>query len=173
MHNLLADLLGADSTCLANFQAAGVGGSPMEKTAVEKQLGVLRAVRDDVASGHALRTARKFLAAEIFDDLIGQAVHLLDAGYFVAAAAVSGSALEGGLRESAQHHGIRVSSSDDASALNQKHLQAGVYTLVRRKQVEVWIGIRNQADHGQVTQISGNDVAGMITGVRELLATLL
>lgn len=27
--------------------------------------------------------------------------------------------------------------------------------------------------NGHVTQISGNDVAGMLTGVRELLATLL
>jgi hypothetical protein len=51
--------------------------------------------------------------------------------------------------------------------------QAGVYTIIRRKQVEVWAGIRNHVDHGHFDQATREDVGGMLASFRQLLGAEL
>ena len=169
-HACLAGLLGAQSVYANRFVAAEKGG---QETQLETQLGILRAVRDDVLNGRALETAHTQVAAEIFDDLFDQATHLKKAGYHVAAASLCGAALEAAMRDAAPRHNLSARATDDLSTLNQKYGAAGVYTIVRRKEVEVWAGVRNQADHGHVDQFTPEDVTAMLAGVRSFLPTLL
>ena len=55
--------------------------------------GILRAAREDYANGY-LFDIKQLIAAEVFDDLLEQAEHLLDAGYQEAAAVLAGAVLE-------------------------------------------------------------------------------
>ena len=74
---------------------------------------------------------------------------------------------------SAPRMGVRVSPGDDLSALNQKFAQADVYTVIRRKQIEVGAGIRNNVDHGHFDQVTTADVEEMLASVQQFLGAEL
>jgi hypothetical protein len=124
-------------------------------------------------SGHALRTAHRLVQAGVFDDLLDQAGHLLVGGYYLPAASLVGAVLEATMRSSAPRMGVRVSPGDDLSALNQKFAQADVYTVIRRKQIEVGAGIRNNVDHGHFDQVTTADVEEMLASVQQFLGAEL
>ena len=45
-----------------------------------------------------------------------------------------------------------------------------VYSRLRQKQIVVWIGVRNAADHGRFDEFGESDVADLIRGARDFLA---
>jgi hypothetical protein len=55
-------------------------------------------------------------------------------------------------------------------SLNTKCGDAGVYNRLEQKQVAVWIGLRNHADHAEFDQYTADDVRRMLDGVTEFLA---
>ena len=169
----LVGALGEGHVYVQQFKAAGTGRSMHEKEDVEQELGVLRAALEDATNGYLLRTARVLLAAELLSDMTDQPVHLIENGYYIPGASLLGAVLESGLREAARKRGVSVRPRDDLSTLNQKCADANVYTVIQRKRVEVWAGIRNHADHGHFNDIAENDVRVMSTEVQTFLATLL
>jgi hypothetical protein len=137
---------------------------------VDSCIGILEAVQSDLQSGR-LRSFRRMVEAEVFADLIGMAEHILDNGYYGAAAALMGGVLESGLRDIAQSRGVALGASGDLAGLNGRLAQAGVYNAVRQKEVQYFIDIRNKAAHGEFDQFSVDDAKKLTAGVRELLAT--
>ena len=113
------------------------------------------------------------IAADVFSDFMEMAEHLLDAGYKDPAASLIGAVLERGVRQVASEQGVKLKSRDDLSSLNAKCADAGVYKRLVQKKVQVWIGVRNHADHGEFDEYAESDVREMLNGVRDHLATYL
>jgi hypothetical protein len=137
---------------------------------VDSCVAIIEAVQGDLQGGR-LRSFRRMVEAEVFADFIGMAEHILDNGYYGAAAALMGGALERGLRDIAQSRDVRLGASGDLAGLNARLAQAGAYNAVRQKEVQYFIDIRNKAAHGHFDQFSRDDAKKLTEGVRELLAT--
>jgi hypothetical protein len=137
-------------------------------------LGILRAFREDVDDG-ALQRIADLVSAEVFDDFLSQADHLLSQSYAPAAASLAGAVLERDLRSRCAKRGIKVKSNDGISALNQKLVSAQPqeYSAVTSKKIEMWAKIRNEADHGHFESVEESDVRDMLSGIRNFAETHL
>lgn len=165
----LTNLLGGDHVYVENFRNRVEKG---HRGMVEAGKGILTAVREDVALGYLSRL-EALIAADVFSDFMEMAEHLLDAGYKDPAASLVGAVLERGLKQVASQRGVTVKARDDLSSLNAKCADAGVYNRLVQKKVQVWIGVRNHADHGEFDEYDESDVRDMVSGVRDHLATYL
>lgn len=122
-------------------------------------LGVLRAIREDVANGY-LTDLRSLIAAEVFTDFLEMADHLLGAGYHHAAASLAGAVLEDSLRRELASRGAKATGN--LESMNQIALDQNIYGPLVFKQVKVWIDIRNSADHGEWERVEADRVQSMI-----------
>ena len=52
-------------------------------------------------------------------------------------------------------------------------MSAGVYNNLVRKKIQVWIAVRNNADHGHVGECAADDIADMVGGIKRFLADRL
>lgn len=132
-------------------------------------LGVLRAALEDVELGiHG--GIRALLAGEIFTDFLEMASHLLAEGFYAPAASLAGAVLEDGLRQIGSRHGEKVRDRDDATSLNTRFGQSGIYTRLNQKRVQTAIDVRNLADHGRFEDFRAEDVRLMLATVEAFLA---
>jgi hypothetical protein len=138
----------------------------------ERGLAILRAAREDIAGGY-LRKVEAFVSAEVFDDFLDMAEHLLDNGYKDPAASLIGAVLEDGLRRICGSNNITVKSDDNISSLNQKLAQNHIYNPLQQRQIQVWNKLRDYADHGHFDQYEQDDVKEMLKGVRGFLSEYL
>lgn len=135
-------------------------------------VGALEALRGDYEAGH-LASLPELIHAELFGDFLEMASHLLDGGYKDAAAVVAGSTLEGHLRQLAEKSGI--SSVDGqghplkADRVNADLAKATVYEKTDQKAITAWLGLRNDAAHGDYDKYEGGQVALMVAGIRDLI----
>lgn len=118
-----------------------------------------------------LRDVQELIAGEIFKDFLEMADHLLENNYKDAAASLTGAVLEDGLRRIAQVGGVTVKARDEVGSLNQRCADAGLYNRLTQKRLQVWVDVRNNADHGNFREYSANDVKEMISGVTEFLGS--
>jgi hypothetical protein len=140
------------------------------KSTVAEGLGILTALREDLANGHLLANTRRLIAAAVFRDFLSMAKHLIDSGFKDPAASLTGAVLEDSLRRIAASKAIPVTSGDGIGSLNQKLAQATAYNAVVHAQVNVWRQIRNNADHGQFGEYTQAQVVDMHRGVSNLIA---
>lgn len=134
--------------------------------------GILKAVREDIDGGY-LKKVEDLVSADIFSDFLEMAVYLLQEGYKDPAASLGGAVLEDGLRRVATNKGIKFKTREDLNSLNQKLGAAGVYSRLTQKKVQVWIDVRNNADHGHFSGYEKSDVEDMLKGVQDLLEQFL
>jgi len=130
--------------------------------------GVLRALKTDIEKGY-LKTAHEIIQSEIFSDYIDMAEYLLSEGYKDAAAVIAGSTLEAHLKELAKSNNIDLilnQKQKKASSLNDDLTKAGVYSSAYQKQITAWLGIRNDAAHGNYSKYTAGQVDLMIQGIR-------
>jgi hypothetical protein len=168
-HSFLTNLLGNDHVYVRRFETGVEKAAPSRLNVGQ---GILRAVREDVEGGY-LTDFRTLISAEVFTDFLEMAEHLHDNGYKDPAASLTGAVLEDGLRKIADANGIRLREREDLSSLNGKLVSAGIYNNLMRKKIQVWIDVRNNADHGHFAEYVADDVADMIKGVRSFLADYL
>jgi len=124
---------------------------------VDSCVAIIEAVRDDLRTGR-LRSFRRLAEVEVFADFIDMAQHILDNGYYGAAASLTGGVLERGLRDIAEQNGIALGAAGNLPGLNARLAQAGVYNALRQKEVQYYIDIRNKASHGHFDQFTRDDV---------------
>lgn len=143
---------------------------------VERALGILRAVRDELQGGW-LVTARGLISAEVFADFLEMAEHLLEEDYKDAAAVMIGSVLEEHLRQLASREGITLTEvrkgrtvRKKAELLNAELRKAGVYNALDQKNVTSWLGLRNNAAHGEYDQYIKDQVVLLLGSVRDFIA---
>ena len=94
-------------------------------------------------------------------------------GYKDAAAVIAGSTLESHLRQLSNRLGIpsqATSKPKKADTLNAELAKARAYAGIDQKSVTAWLGLRNDAAHGNYSAYDKNQVALMISGIRDFIA---
>lgn len=135
-------------------------------------IGVLSAVRDDIAGGHLTRL-RELVHADVFSDFIEMSDHLLTNGYIHPAAGLAGGVLEEQLRLLCIKNDVQIedrSVPKKADAMNADLARAGVIDKNQQKIVTGWLGIRNSAAHGKFNDYTADQVSQFLAGLREFIA---
>ena len=133
-------------------------------------VGVLRAFREDLANGD-LAGIRTLVSAEVFTDFMGMADHLLAEGYHHAAASIAGAVLEDSLRRTLLERGAKATGN--LESMNQVALDTGLYGPPVYQQVKVWVGVRNDADHGNWSAVGPDRVSPMVRDLPTFLVQQL
>ncbi|HEX4950588.1 MAG TPA: hypothetical protein VFZ34_28235 [Blastocatellia bacterium] len=132
----------------------------------------LQALRDDYAEGK-LKSVLELIHADLFSDFLEMAGHLIEQGYKDPAAVISGSVLEEHLRKLCDKHSIDEKKPDGspkkADAMNAKLAGANVYSKLDQKNVTAWLGLRNDAAHGNYSAYTKDQVALLIQSVRDFI----
>jgi hypothetical protein len=166
---LLQTIFGLEHTYARNFESATtyLGVPTAQLYNAERGMGVLNAAAEDLVKGWAWQY-REVLHAEVFDDLLDMADHLLqDGGYVDAAAVLAGGALEGHLRSLSQKHNVPIGK---ATVMNEALWKKGVYTKPTWRMVQGWYDLRSDAAHQKPGHRLVPDVTSMITGVRNFIS---
>lgn len=135
---------------------------------VEQAFGVLLAAHEDYERD-ALFDAKQLIEAELFDDFLEQADHLLEADYYQPAAVIAGSVLEDGLRKLCVRHEIELSEKPKLDWMNAELAKAGVYNKLMQKKITSLADIRNNAAHGMWDEFSKTDVIDMLRDIRAFM----
>lgn len=146
----------------------GLSGRMLLVSNVNVSLGVLRAAKDDYENGHLLEL-RRLVEAEVIEDLLEQAEHLLDAGYWAPGAVVCGCVLEDALRRLCQAKAVPLPSKPKLDQMNADLAKAGVYNKLMQKRITALADIRNCAAHSKWNEFSKEDVEAMIRDTRAFL----
>ena len=163
----LVNFLGKTNEYTESFRA--VTNSPQDPNGARAGIGILESAREDIENGY-LQTYRQLIEADLLGGLMGQAEYLLEKGYLVAAAAIAGAALQQGLEELVKRHGLRLQNREDLNSLGDKLLQAEILDGIGRRQLSLFAGVRNAADHGQVEELNQERVESMVRGSVDFLA---
>jgi len=166
--NILARVFGCDSDHYTRFNELFHRLEHYDAT--QKALGILKGAADDYAHDY-LFDMRSAIAAEVFDDFLGQAEYLLSGDYDGPAAVIAGSVLEDGLRKLCQRRGIALGPKPKLDTMNAEMAKDGAYNLLVQKQVTALADLRNKAAHGQLDQFGHDDVVRMVAQVRSFMET--
>jgi len=192
-HSDLSDTLGLaavsalQTRCMAAVERATGGGSvyftkvsrprdpksQSEWNYLAAQVGVVQSLLHDIQAGY-LQTLEELVHGALFGDFLEMAQHLVESGYKDAAAVIAGSTLEAHLRQLCAKAGVPIEiggKPKKADALNSELAAAGVYSKLDQKNVTAWLGLRNDAAHGNYTSYDGARVGLLIDGIRHFVTT--
>jgi len=134
--------------------------------------GIVRALRDDFAAGY-MRTVEELVHADLFADFLEMADELLDKGYKDPAAVLAGSVLEEHLRKLAVRSSLDIETSDGkhkkTDTINADLAKVPVYNKTEQKAVTAWLGLRNDAAHGDYGKYDKGHVEALIRDVRAFM----
>jgi hypothetical protein len=164
--NLLSRMFGSDSVHYKNFDAQYP--KFRDYSPVNRALEVLRAATDDYGQGYLFNT-RILVEAEVFDEFLEQAEHLLDSGYYQPAAVVIRSVLEDGLRKLCARHDVTLAAKSKLGTMNAALAKQGVYSKLTQKRITELADIRNKAAHGEWDEFTKTDVENVLRDVRHLM----
>lgn len=170
--NLLERVFGPSSNYYTTFKESydmGLLNPNRSRYPLNHALGTLQAAQDDYHHGF-LFEVRNLITADVFDDFLSQAQHLLDAGYPAPAAVVAGSVLEDGLRKLCQRRNIALPEKPKLDVMNADLAKVGAYNKLTQKRITALADIRNNAAHGQWDQFKDQDVADMVSGIHSFMA---
>lgn len=164
--NLLSSVFGDDSAYFDTF-AEYTSGFVAPMQAKQGHGVVLAAQADYVANG--IFNVRQLVEAEVFDDFLEQAGHLLTSGYFQPAAVVIGCVLEDAMRKLCGKHGIALPAEPKLDWMNAELAKKGVYNKLVQKDVTAKSDLRNKAAHGKWAEFKREDVDAMLPWLRRFL----
>jgi hypothetical protein len=133
-------------------------------------LNLLGRANDDYEQGFLFDT-RTLIEAEVFDDFLEQAEHLLNSGYYQPAAVVIGSVLEDGLRKLCAKHEVPLPVKPKLDTMHADLAKRGVYNKLMQKRVTTLADVRNRAAHGEWDEFTKTDVEDMLRNVRQFMET--
>lgn len=165
--NLLVRVVGVESVHYRNFTNL-MGDFAGYESTFEGCRAVFAAAQEDYLGGY-LFNLRALVKAEVLADAFAQARELLKAGYKDPACVVCRVALEVVLKELAGRHAIALGKLD---RMNADLCKAGVYNMVKQKQITAWADIGNKAAHGQWDEYDEQDARAMLDGVEVIVADL-
>lgn len=134
----------------------------------QQAFGVLLSAREDFKSG-AIFNIRRLIEAEVFDEFLEQAEHLLKAGYFQPAAVVIGSVLEDGVRKLCQANDIPTNEKPKLDWMNSELAKKAIYSKLIQKRITAIADLRNSAAHGKWDEFDRSDVEAMLRDVRDIM----
>lgn len=134
-------------------------------------MGVLSALRQEFELGY-LQSLEELVHGETFASFLDMAAHLHRNGYKDPAAVIVGSTLEQHLKELCGKNGIDLEVSGKpkkADTLNAELTKEGVLSKLDQKNVTSWLGLRNDAAHGNYGNYTGQQVQLLIDSVRDFI----
>ncbi len=164
--NLLVNVCGEGSQHFIAFEAGEKPRMMESNYSIKKRLGaIFLAAKEDFDGGH-LASLKYLVQAEVFDSELEQATELLNNGYKLAAAVISGVVLETALRDLCDSNSISHGKLD---TMNAQLAKAGVYNKLQQKRITAIADIRNSAAHGKPEEFNDSDVENMIRDVENFL----
>ena len=136
-----------------------------------QEIGVVKALLSDIRSGY-LQSFEEMLHGSVFGDYLEMAMHLLDNDYKDAAAVLTGGTLEVHLKNMCSKHSIsteRNGKAKKADELNAELAKQKVYSKLDQKSVTAWLGLRNDAAHGNYSAYTKDQVSLLLQGVRDFI----
>ncbi len=138
--------------------------------------GALKALQYEIINGY-LVTVETLINANLFNDFLEMAEHLLGEQYKDPAAVLIGGVLEEHLRKLCDKNGIEIEFTDfkgnikpkKSEMMNADLYKSGVYNGLVQKQVTTWLDLRNKAAHGKYSEYDQAQVNLMVQGVRDFL----
>jgi len=137
-----------------------------------KQVGVAKSLLSDLKNDY-LKSLEEIIHGDVLGDFLEMADHLVSSGYKDAAAVIAGSTLEAHLRQLCGKHGMATSASGHpkkADTINADLAKAAAYTKLDQKNITAWLGLRNDAAHGNYTTYDTNQVALLISSIRDFIS---
>ena len=134
--------------------------------------GILKALRSDYEAGY-LRSVHEIIHGDIFSDFLEMADYLLTEEYKDPAAVLAGGVLEEQLRKLCQANGIPITKGaahKKADGLNADLAGANIYLKLDQKNVTAWLGLRNNAAHGNYNEYLKEQVTLMVQSVRDFIS---
>lgn len=139
---------------------------------VPNLVGALVALRRDMKAGY-IEEVSELIHSETFSDFLEMASHLADQNYKDPAAVLAGTTLEQHLRELSRKNNLcpeeTAGKFKKADTLNAELYKEGVYQKLENKQVTYWLGLRNEAAHGNYGAYSAEQVRIMIEQIRDFI----
>jgi hypothetical protein len=166
--SILGRVFGKDSDHYTRFKELGDEFETHEE--VRKAFGVLKAAKDDYEKGGLFDT-KALIQAEVFDDFLEQAEHLLSKTYYQPAAVLAGAVLEDGLRRLCERRDISLPPRATIDPMNVALAKDGAYSSLMQKKLTFLADLRNKAAHGKFSDVGENDVRDMLTQVRSFMET--
>lgn len=153
----------------------------METFHIKYSIALLTKIKQDVIDGWLL-DFKALLSAEIFNNFLDMAEHLLDEKFKDAAAVIIGSVLEENLRQVCLKNSIPIDYHDNrknksvpkqASFMNDDLYKHKIYNQNMHKAVVSYLAIRNSAAHGKYNEYDLNQVKHLVLSVRDFAARYL
>lgn len=142
-----------------------------EWTHLAAQIGVVESLLHDIRSGYT-KSLEELIHGELFGDFLEMATHLLANHYRDPAAVLAGSTLEVHLRQLATKAAIPTDQNGrpkKADLLNSELAAASIYSKLDQKNVTAWLGLRNEAAHGNRDAYDENQVRLLIESIRHFI----
>ena len=141
------------------------------RASVEAGVGILDNIKAEIENGWFF-SVKGIISAEIFNDFLEMADHLLEKGYKDAAAVMIGSVLEEHLRQLCLTNEIDISFVKDgkqiplkADRMNSELTKMGTYNKLDQKNVTALLDLRNKAAHGNYEEYNQDQVKLMYSSV--------
>ena len=163
--SLLQRVFGEESVHYTDFNHH-LGKFDRSATEFEKCRGIFKAAKEDYEGGY-LFMVKSLVSAEVLDDVLEQATHLLEAGHKDPGCVVARVALETTLKKLCDRQGIPYAKLD---RMNADLCKAGLYNVGMQKQITTWADRGNNAAHGNWDEYSSDDVKDMIAGINRFIA---
>ncbi len=166
--NLIKKTCGKDSDHYLSLKKINEEYHPLH---AKQHKGVIEAAYNDYKDGFA--NLDSLVRAEIFEDFLSMAEYLLEQGYHIPAASLTGGVLEDSLRKLCDKHGISYPQKTKLNTLNMELARASVYNALVSKEIIAKADIRNNADHGKYKEFNKKDVDDMVGWVRRFIIDYL
>ena len=138
---------------------------------VAGQMGVAKSLLSDIRNGY-LKSLEEIIHGDLFADFLEMADHLTDTGYKDAGAVTAGSTLEAHLRQLCVKFSVTTTSSSGpkkADTVNADLVKAGAYSKLDQKSITAWLGLRNDAAHGNYGAYDARQVKLFISNIRDFV----
>ena len=134
-------------------------------------IGVTESLLMDVKADY-LQSFEELIHAEVFGDFLEMSEYLVSIGYKDAAAVMAGSTLEAHLKQLANKFSVVVEVSGrpkNSDAINSDLVKCNAYSKLDQKNVTAWLGLRNQAAHGNYDEYDKQQVNLLISSIRDFI----
>lgn len=161
----------APNSSYAKTARAMAGDGRVTSATVERLIGVVVSLRQDVEAGYT-QTLVELVHADVFADYLAMAAELQKGGFKDAAAVIAGSTLEEHLRKLATKANVSITDARGASAKVSRindDLKDTAYNALDHRQVQAWLDIRNSAAHGVYGDYDHKQVANMLAGIGDFM----
>lgn len=135
------------------------------------QVGVAQSLLHDIQAGY-MKSLEELIHGAVFGDFLEMAEYLVASGYKDAAAVIAGSTVEAHLRQLCVKSSVPTDVNGKpkkADALNAELALCGAYSKLDQKNVTAWLGLRNDAAHGNYGAYDEQRVRILVDGVRHFI----